>query len=167
MGFILGRIAKLKRVERGEAIGPELSMIVAQILDKIDENQKQGKSDVRPVAGNPQSSMLIVDSSEYKEGEAAFCRGFTTRNNPYPFRSPEYWRWQEGLLGNCRPRERQVDPEEKSHRFLEQCRDVPDEIPVTIALPLGFAGDEDELPPDDPEYKAVSVIRRSQSPAPT
>jgi hypothetical protein len=89
-------------------------MVVAQILDKIDENQKQGKSNVRPVQGQRQPSMLLVDSSEYKEGEAAFCQGSTTRNNPYPFLSPEYWRWEEGLLGNGHPRELQVNPEEKS-----------------------------------------------------
>ena len=86
-------------------------MTVAQILDKIDENQEQGKSNIRSVTGSRQSSMLLVDSNEYKEGEAASCRGLTTRNNPYPFRSPEHWRWQEGLLGNCRPREWQVNPE--------------------------------------------------------
>jgi hypothetical protein len=54
---------------------------------------------------------LITNSSEYKEGEAAFCRGLTTRNNPYPFLSPEYWRWHEGLLGNARPRKWQVNSE--------------------------------------------------------
>lgn len=41
--------------------------------------------------------------------------------------------------------------------FLEQSKDAPDDIPVTIALPLSFFGDEDELPPDHPEYKAVSA----------
>jgi hypothetical protein len=56
-------------------------------------------------------SLLLAYSSEYQEGEAAFRRGLTTRNNPYPFRSPEYWRWQEGLLGNCRPRDWRVIPE--------------------------------------------------------
>ena len=79
-------------------------MIVAQILDKIDENREQGTSPV-PVMGSRQSSVVLVDSTEYKEGEAAFYRGLTTRNNPYPFRSSEHWRWQEGLLGNCRPKE--------------------------------------------------------------
>lgn len=78
-------------------------MIATQLLDRIDENQKQGKSNVRLVAGISRWSMLLANSSEYKEGEAAFRRGLTTRNNPYPFRSPEYWRWQEGLLGNYRP----------------------------------------------------------------
>jgi hypothetical protein len=94
-------------------------MIVAQILDKIDENQEHGRSNVRPITETRQSSMLIADSSEYMEGEAAFCSGLTTRNNPYPFLSPEYWRWQEGLLGNCRPRESQVNPEENSYRLVE------------------------------------------------
>jgi hypothetical protein len=82
-------------------------MRVSRILDKIDE----GKSNVRLVTEECRSSMLLANSSEYKEGEAASCRGLTTRNNPYPFRSPEHWRWQEGLLGNCRPREWQVNPE--------------------------------------------------------
>jgi hypothetical protein len=71
-----------------------ITMRVSQNLDLISEDQ-----------------MLLTNSSEFKEGEAAFCRGLTTRNNPYPFCSPEYWRWQEGLLGNCQPRERQVNPE--------------------------------------------------------
>jgi len=57
---------------------------------------------------------ILVDSSQYKVGEAAFCQGSTTRDNPYPFRSPEYWRWEEGLLGNGQPRELQVSPEKKS-----------------------------------------------------
>ena len=77
-------------------------MGVSQILDKIDE---LGKSNVRPVTGKRRYFMLLVNSSEYKEGEVAFYRGLTTKNNPYPFLSPEYWRWHEGLLGNCRPRE--------------------------------------------------------------
>lgn len=76
----------------------------SQILDVIDESQKQRRSNVPPVTGNRRYSMLLVNSSEYKEGEAAFGCGLTTRDNPYPFRSPEYWRWQEGLMGNCRPR---------------------------------------------------------------
>lgn len=41
--------------------------------------------------------------------------------------------------------------------FLEQYKDAPDDIPVTVALPLGFFSDEDDLPPDHPEYKAVSA----------
>ena len=40
--------------------------------------------------------------------------------------------------------------------FLEQHKEAPDEIPVTIALPLSFFSDLDEMPPDHPEYKAVS-----------
>ena len=86
-------------------------MGVSQILDKIDENQKLGKSNVRPVTGKRRYFMLLVNSSEYKEGEVAFYRGLTTKNNPYPFLSPEYWRWQEGLLGNGHPREWHVNPE--------------------------------------------------------
>jgi hypothetical protein len=43
--------------------------------------------------------------------------------------------------------------------FLERYKDAPDEIPVTVALPLGFFSDEDELPPDHPEYKAVSACQ--------
>ena len=43
--------------------------------------------------------------------------------------------------------------------FLEQYKEAPDEIPVTVALPLGFFGDEDDLPPDHPEYKAVSACQ--------
>jgi hypothetical protein len=41
--------------------------------------------------------------------------------------------------------------------FLKQYEDAPDDIPVTVALPLGFFGDEGDLPPDHPEYKAVSA----------
>ena len=77
-------------------------MIVSQVLDNVGEIQEQGRM---PVTGIRQSSMLLVDSSEYQEGEVAFRSGLTTRNNPYPFLSPESWRWQEGLLGNGRPRE--------------------------------------------------------------
>ena len=40
--------------------------------------------------------------------------------------------------------------------FLEKHKDAPDDIPVTIALPLSFFSDLDEMPPDHPEYKAVS-----------
>jgi hypothetical protein len=43
--------------------------------------------------------------------------------------------------------------------FLEEHKDVPDDVPVTIALPLGFFSDEDDLPPDHPEYKAVSACQ--------
>ena len=42
--------------------------------------------------------------------------------------------------------------------FLEQYKDAPDTIPVTIALPLAFFSDEDDLPPDHPEYKAISAF---------
>jgi hypothetical protein len=41
--------------------------------------------------------------------------------------------------------------------FLEQYKDAPDDIPVMIALPLEFFSDLEELPPDHPEYKAVSA----------
>jgi hypothetical protein len=79
-------------------------MSVSQILDRIDETQKLGKSNVRPVTGRLRYFILLANSREYKEGEAAFCRGLTPRNNPYPFRSPKYWRWHEGLLGNGHPK---------------------------------------------------------------
>jgi hypothetical protein len=99
-------------------------MSVSQILDKIDENQELGKSNVRPVTGKPCYPMLLVNSSEYKEGEAAFYRGLTTRDNPYPFRSPEFWRWHEGLLGNGRPKEWQISPEpyDSGHRYGREAR---------------------------------------------
>ena len=42
--------------------------------------------------------------------------------------------------------------------FLDEHKDAPDEIPVTIALPLGFFGDEGDIPPDHPEFKAVSAF---------
>lgn len=71
--------------------------------------------------------MRLADSSEYKEGEAASCRGLTTRNNPYPFLSPEYWRWHEGLLGNCS----NCDPPASLIEFL----DDEDEAVVAIAGP--------------------------------
>jgi hypothetical protein len=41
--------------------------------------------------------------------------------------------------------------------FLETYKDAPDDVPLTIALPLGFFSDEDDIPPDHPEYKAVSA----------
>ena len=85
-----------------------IKMRVSQNLDMIDEDQ-----------------MLLTNSSEYKEGEAAFWCGLTARNNPYPFCSPEYWRWQEGLSGNCQPREIQVNPESirplGNEMFKESC----------------------------------------------
>ena len=40
--------------------------------------------------------------------------------------------------------------------FVEEHKDAPDDIPVTIALPLSFFSDLDEMPSDHPEYKAVS-----------
>ena len=86
-------------------------MSVSQMLDRIDESQGLCTSNVWPVTGNRRTFMSLANSNEYKEGEAAFCRGLTTGSNPYPFLSPEYWRWHEGLLGNCHPRERQVNPE--------------------------------------------------------
>ena len=42
--------------------------------------------------------------------------------------------------------------------FLENYKDAPNDIPVTIALPVSFFSDEDDdVPPDHPEYKAVSA----------
>lgn len=41
-------------------------------------------------------------------------------------------------------------------QFLDQHRDVPDDTPVSIALPLSFFSDLDDMPPDHPEYKEVS-----------
>ncbi len=41
-------------------------------------------------------------------------------------------------------------------QFLDQHKDVPDDTPVSIALPLVFFSDMDEMPPDHPEYKEVS-----------
>jgi hypothetical protein len=40
--------------------------------------------------------------------------------------------------------------------FLKRHKGAPDDIPVTIALPLSFFSDLDEMPPDHPEYKEVS-----------
>jgi hypothetical protein len=40
--------------------------------------------------------------------------------------------------------------------FLEQHKEAPDDIPVTIALPLSFFSDLDDMPSDHPEYTAVS-----------
>lgn len=40
--------------------------------------------------------------------------------------------------------------------FLEEHKDAPDEVPVTVALPLSFFSDLDKMPSDHPEYKAVS-----------
>jgi len=100
LGGLVGEDRTTSRIEQLIDKG-FITMIVSQILDTID----LGKSDFRPVTRERRYSMLLADSSEYKEGEAAFCRGLTTRNNPYPFLSPKYWRWQEGLLGNCRSRE--------------------------------------------------------------
>jgi hypothetical protein len=40
--------------------------------------------------------------------------------------------------------------------FLEQHKVAPDEVPVTVALPLSFFIDLDEMPLDHPQYKAVS-----------
>jgi len=116
-------------------------MNVSQIPDQADENQQQGEHNVRPVPGNRGYSVLLAKSSEYKEGEAAFCRGLTTRDNPYRFRSPEYWRWQEGLLGNGRPREWEVKPKVRSNRLAE----------------FG-SHPEDPLPPDAADRLAASCL---------
>lgn len=85
-------------------------MSVAQIFGKTGKIQRIGKASVRLATRNRPDSMLFANSSEYMEGEAAFRCGLTIRNNPYPFLSPEYWRWQEGLLGNGHPRECLVSP---------------------------------------------------------
>ena len=39
--------------------------------------------------------------------------------------------------------------------FLEQNKEAPDDIPVTVVLPMSFFSDLDEMPSDHPEYKAV------------
>ena len=98
-------------------------------LDTVEEDIDLGNSNVRLATEDCRSSMLIADSSEYKEGEAAFCRGLTTRNNPYPFLSPEHWRWQEGLLGNC------------SNRTAVESRTVPFDPSAPL---IEFLGAEDE-----------------------
>jgi hypothetical protein len=41
-------------------------------------------------------------------------------------------------------------------KFLDQHKEVPDDTPVAIALPLSFFSDLDEMPPDHPEFKEVS-----------
>lgn len=41
-------------------------------------------------------------------------------------------------------------------QFLDQHKDVPDDTPVSIALPLSFFSDLDEMSPDHPDYKEVS-----------
>ena len=93
--------------------------------------------------------MLLADSSEYKEGEAAFCRGLTTRNNPYQFLSPEYWRWQEGLFGNC---------SKCSNRTAVESRTVQFDPSAPL---IEFLGDKDEavIAIVDPEYvEPVAVL---------
>jgi hypothetical protein len=98
-------------------------------LDTVEEDIELGNGNVRLAAEDRRSSMLIADSSEYKEGEAASRRGLTTRNNPYPFLCPEYWRWQEGLLGNG------------SNEAAVESRTVPFD---PSAPHIEFLGDEDE-----------------------
>ena len=114
-------------------------------LDTIEEDIELGNSNVRLATEDCRSSMLIVDSSEYKEGEAAFCRGLTTRNNPYPFPSPEHWRWQEGLLGNC------------SNRTAVESRTVPFDPSAPL---IELLGDEDEavVAIVDPEYVEPGAV---------
>ena len=103
-------------------------MSVSQILDRIDESQELGRSNVRPVTEERRHLMLFANSSEYKEGEAAFYRGLTTGNNPHPFLSPGYWRWQEGLLGNGRPREWQVNPEPYKENVMTESSHWPKNV---------------------------------------
>ena len=43
--------------------------------------------------------------------------------------------------------------------FLKKHKDAPDDIPVMLNLPLSFFSDDDDLPPDHPEYKAVSAFQ--------
>ena len=40
-------------------------------------------------------------------------------------------------------------------QFLDQHKNVPDDTPVTIALPLSYFGDLQKLPLDHPQYKEV------------
>lgn len=49
----------------------------------------------------------ITGTPEYQEGEEAYRNGATTRDNPYCFMSEAAFRWQEGLLGNGRPGQRE------------------------------------------------------------
>ena len=42
--------------------------------------------------------------------------------------------------------------------FLERYKEAPDDIPVTMAVPLAFFSDEDDLPSDHPVYRAVSAF---------
>ncbi|MEN6458689.1 MAG: hypothetical protein ABFC63_07140 [Thermoguttaceae bacterium] len=111
-------------------------MIAPRIRDTFGEGKKRDESDVRLVTENWRSSILLADSDEYKEGEAASCRGLTTRDNPYRFLSPEYWRWQEGLLGNCsadtaKPRFVSVDSRDHAIEFLGD----EEEAAVAIVAP--------------------------------
>jgi hypothetical protein len=52
----------------------------------------------------------MLTTKEYQEGERASEEGKTTRHNPYRFGSEQHWRWQEGLLGNGKPRDESNKP---------------------------------------------------------
>jgi hypothetical protein len=108
-----------------------------QIRDTGVENQKPCNG--RPVVGKGSSSVLLANSSEYKEGEVAFRGGLTTRDNPYSFRSPEYWRWQEGLLGNGRPRQWPVSPVAKSRCLVDVGPRPEDTLPLDDINPLAVS----------------------------
>ena len=80
------------------------TMRVSQILDKIDENQELGKTTFGRSQENSDFRCFLLIAANTRKREAAFHRGLTTRNNPYPFGSPAHWRWHEGLFGNGHPR---------------------------------------------------------------
>ncbi|MCE5269322.1 MAG: hypothetical protein LLG00_15705 [Planctomycetaceae bacterium] len=116
-----------------------------RIVEAIEEERELGRSSVR-LAAESCPPMLLSDSDEYKEGEAAVCRGATTRDNPYPFLSAEYWRWQEGLLGNCsiaavEPRKvvlglsaRRVDHDDEAIVSMAG-REAAEQCPVLVGAP--------------------------------
>ena len=42
--------------------------------------------------------------------------------------------------------------------FLAEHKDAPDDIPVTIFLPMGFFGDEGDLPPGSPGIQGHQCV---------
>ena len=76
--------------------GANVTTDLARTLRAADRLRREGY-----VAGLREHGAKITDTVEYVAGRQAFTIGATTRDNPYPLMSPSWWRWQEGLLGNC------------------------------------------------------------------
>ncbi len=115
----------------------------AQLIEFDGDNTASIKdvSGERPYAGR--GKVVGIAAKNYTVREETTDRLFEIGPHPDDEIRPFGYEWPKLTLGDLRA-------------FLEKHKDAPDEVPVTIALPLSFFSDLDEMPPDHPECKAVS-----------